>query len=147
MKKIMTPFSTLSGAFRARIVKTWAMTTEFSPAEASAVLNEIAIKQGYRRQAEPVPGSALAEWGKTGNTPLWAAQAALDLLLNDSWVPLSDEEWAGLAAIYITGHKNAEFETLVDSLPASVDKRIAAGWFAAAIEENLRYKLTKKTGG
>lgn len=147
MKKIMTPFSTLSGAFRARIVKTWSMKTELSPALASAVLNQIAIEHGYRRQVEPVPGSALAEWGKTGNTPLWAAQAALVLLLNDNWLPITDEEWAGFAAIYITGHKDAEFETLVNSLPVNIDKKIAAGWLAAAIEENLRYKLTKKSGG
>lgn len=145
MRKVITPFSKLAGAFRARIVKTWLMKTEYSPAVAAGVLNETAVNNKYVRRASPVPGAALGEWGKSGVTPLWAAQASLTLLLDMGWTPGSEEEWAGFAAIYLQSHKSEEFESLISSLPENIDHQMAAGWLAAAIEEDLRFRQSKKT--
>lgn len=140
----ITPFTQMSGAFRARIVKTWHISSEHSPAEAAARLNDIAVDNGFVRRLKPVPGTALAEWGKSGITPLWAALAALVLLLQNGWCPVADEEWAGFAALYIQLCKSKELTALLEGLPASIDRPLATGWICAAIEEDERYRLTKK---
>lgn len=144
MSMKLTPFSQMSAAFRARIVKTWHMSTDHSSAEAATFLNDIAVENGFVRRAKPVPGSALGEWGKTGITPLWAALAALVLLIQNGWQPATNEEWAGFSALYIQLRKSKELPALTDSLPASIAADIAAGWLCAAIEEDERYRLTKK---
>ncbi|MBU9818611.1 hypothetical protein J1782_01735 [Rahnella sp. BCC 1045] len=140
----LTPFTQLSGAFRARIVKTWHISSDLSPAEAAAHLNDVAVEHSFVRRAKPVPGAALAEWGRSGVTPLWAALAALVLLLKTGWRPASDEEWAGFAALYIQLCKSKELAVLTVELPASIDQSLATGWLCAAIEEDERYLLTKK---
>lgn len=140
----ITPFTQMSGAFRARVVKTWHMSTEHSPAEAAAHLNDIAVDNGFVRRLKPVPGTALAEWGKSGITPLWAALAALVLLLKSGWRPVAEEEWAGFAALYIQLCKSKELASLLAGLPATIDRAMATGWLCAAIEEDERYRLTKK---
>lgn len=140
----LTPFSQMSGAFRARIVKTWHMSTAHSPAEAAAVLNDTAVECDFVRRAKPVPGTALGEWGKSGVTPLWAALAALTLLLKNDWVPADSEEWAGFSALYIQLSKSKELPDLIGRLPASFDRAVSAGWLCAAIEEDERYRLTRK---
>lgn len=140
----LTPFSQLSGAFRARVVKTWHMSSDHSPAEAAEVLNDLAVESGFVRRLKPVPGAALAEWGKSGITPLWAALAALSLLLSNKWQPDTDEEWAGFAALYIQLKKSKELDALLASLPESISIPIATGWLCAAIEEDERYRLAKK---
>lgn len=140
----LTPFTQMSGAFRARVVKTWHMSTELSPANAAVRLNDIAVESGFVRRTKPVPGTALTEWGKSGVTPLWAALAALVLLLASGWRPESEEEWAGFSSLYIQLCKTKELAALLDGLPASVDRPCATGWICAAIEEDERYRLTKK---
>lgn len=140
----LTPFTQLSGAFRARVVKTWHMSSEHSPSVAAGVLNDLAVESGFVRRLKPVPGSALAEWGKSGVTPLWAALAALSLLLQDKWQPGSDEEWAGFAALYIQLRKSKELPELLAGLPETINSPVASGWLCAAIEEDERYRLAKK---
>ncbi|MDB6375015.1 hypothetical protein [Photorhabdus bodei] len=138
-----TPFSVLSGAFRARLVKTLIMSTDLSASAGAALLNSVALENGFIRREKPVPASALAEWSKENSTPLWAALAALTLLLNKGWVPISNEEWAGFASLFIKRQKSKDLDELLDVLPAQFDKSIAAGWISAAIEENKCYKVTK----
>lgn len=144
MSMKLTPFSQMSGAFRARIVKTWHMSSDHSSTEAAARLNDIAVENGFVRRAKPVPGSALGEWGKTGVTPLWAALAALVLLIKNGWQPVTNEEWAGFSALYIQLRKSKDLVVLTDTLPASITADLAAGWLCAAIEEDERYRLTRK---
>ncbi|WP_042820430.1 hypothetical protein [Yersinia wautersii] len=139
-----TPFSELSRAFRARVVKTWIMSTDLSAAAGAEMLKDTGVKHDFVRRDNPVLGSSLAGWAKDGHTPLWASQSALVLLLEKNWSPVSHEDWAGFAAIFIKIHRDADFETLLDSVPASIDRDIAAGWLSAAIEEDARYKVSKK---
>ncbi|CNL76097.1 MULTISPECIES: hypothetical protein [Yersinia] len=139
-----TPFSELSRAFRARVVKTWIMSTDFSAAVGAEVLKDTGVKHDFVRRENPVLGSSLAGWAKDGHTPLWASQSALMLLLEKNWIPVSHEDWAGFAAIFIKIHRDAELGALLDSVPASIDRDIAAGWLSAAIEEDARYKVSKK---
>lgn len=144
MNMKVTPFSQMSGVFRARIVKTWHMASTHSPAAAAEILNDVAVDMGFVRRAKPVPGSALGEWGKSGVTPLWAALAAFVLLLKNGWQPANNEEWAGFAALYIQLNKTKELSALLVELPDSFDQEKAAGWVCAAIEEDERYRLAKK---
>lgn len=140
----VTPFSQMSGIFRARIVKTWHMSSDHSSTTAAAYLNDIAVNSGFVRRAKPVSGSALGEWSKTGITPLWAALAALVLLIQNGWKPATNEEWAGFSALYIQLRKSKDLAILTDTLPATITAEHAAGWLCAAIEEDERYRLTKK---
>ncbi|CNI65996.1 hypothetical protein AB8896_21135 [Yersinia enterocolitica] len=139
-----TPFSELSRAFRARVVKTWIMSTEFSAAVGAEVLKDAGVKHDFVRRENPVLGSSLAGWAKDGHTPLWASQSALVLLLENNWTPVSHEDWAGFSSIFIKIHRDAEFGILLDSVPTSIDKDVAAGWLSAAIEEDARYRVSKK---
>ncbi|CAI2536097.1 hypothetical protein [Serratia ficaria] len=139
-----SPFSVLSGAFRARVVKTWSMSIDSTQAEAAVILTEEALKQGYIRRDKPVKGTTLAEWSKEQSTPLWAALAAISLLLQQQWTPKTHEEWAGFASLYIKMNKSTELDTLLDGLPVQIDPVIVAGWLCAAVEDDLCYRAIKR---
>ncbi|MCW7764562.1 hypothetical protein [Photorhabdus luminescens] len=138
-----TPFSMLSCAFRARLVKTWIMSSGLSAVTGAELIHKVALENGFIRREKPVPGSALAEWSKKQSTPLWAALAALMLLLEKGWFPLNNEEWAGFASLFIKMQKSKNLDELLDALPEKFDKLIAAGWISAAIEEDECYKIIK----
>ncbi len=140
-----TPFSVMATHFRGQIVKHWALQQPGTQAENAAALTEAAIRLGFVNRDRPVPGSALAEWATVPeSTPVWAAQTALTLLMNAGWTPDSDQEWCGMAALIFRNSKKSPLEQLLQCLPAGVIKRIAAGWLAAAIEEDARYRASRK---
>ena len=59
--------------------------------EAAAALTEAAINLGYVTRSRPVPGAALLSWASNpAETPLWAAQTALTLMLSIGWKPESN---------------------------------------------------------
>ncbi|WP_275555769.1 hypothetical protein [Mixta sp. Marseille-Q2659] len=49
-----------------------------------------------------------------------------------------------MAALIFRNSKKSPLEQLLQCLPAGVIKRIAAGWLAAAIEEDARYRASRK---
>jgi hypothetical protein len=140
-----TPFSMMAMNFRGHIVKLWARQYSGSAAEAAAKLTQEAINEGYIIRTRPVPGTALADWSVSPqSTPLWAAQAALALMINAGWRPVSDDDWCGMSALLYKSCKELSLQQLIDQLPDGLEKRIAAGWFAAAIEEDAHYRTSRK---
>lgn len=138
-------FADLADQFLSVIVKTWAMRTDFTSAEAADVLVTTAIQNGFLRdRARPLLGSTLNEWGKDKSAPRWAMQCAMTLLLADEWRPTTYAEWAAFASLFIMGVNVESLEPVLEQLPAGMDKDIAAGWICAASENAARYHDRKK---
>ncbi|HCA3439675.1 TPA: hypothetical protein MO340_004238 [Salmonella enterica subsp. salamae serovar 35:g,m,s,t:-] len=147
-----TPFTTLAGAFRAQIVKQWAMSSQLTSAEAMQKLTSFAVELQLVKRDAPVLGTTMASWAKGVSsigtksvTPLWAAQAALLLMINAGWMPGNDQEWAGTASLFVT-LKGRQLESLLAALPTAWSVPVATGWLVAAIEQDERYLLNKKIG-
>ncbi|OXZ49383.1 hypothetical protein RW71_04412 [Escherichia coli] len=142
----LTPFTEMATSFRGHIVRLWMHKNPGSQSETAAVLTEEAIRLGFITRSRPIPGSALNCWVvKPDSTPLWAAQTALSLMLSLGWRPEHRLEWCGLAALLFRANRKLSLDELLLLLPDSIDRRIAAGWFAAAIEEDAHYRACRKT--
>lgn len=139
-----TPFQQLSAQFRGSIVYRWAKDEDQSAAEAARTLTEHARDLNIISRELAVPGTALSEWNKRRQPPLWAALAAFDLTLKRGWRPVSNEEWAGFASLILKLSPGVSLDRLSESLPADIDLKIASGWIAAAIEEDQHYQVRKK---
>ncbi|MBC8947020.1 hypothetical protein [Xenorhabdus indica] len=140
-----TPLITMSKSFRAKVVKIWIMRTDLSAAQGAIRLTEIAVKHGFIRRDKPVLGTTLTSWtmGKV-ETPLWAAKAALSMLLESEWIPSNDEEWAGFATIFLAMNKSTQLADLLMLLPQRLTSHAAlTGWLCAAIEEMERFNIVK----
>ncbi|MDE1475908.1 hypothetical protein [Xenorhabdus bovienii] len=123
-----TPLITMSSSFRAKVVKLWIIGTNLSAAQGVKRLNEVANENDFVRRDKPVPGTTLTSWtmGKI-STPLWAAQAALLMLIELEWIPENDEEWAGFATIFLTMHKSMQLSDLLRALPPRFSSHAACG--------------------
>ncbi|MEQ1966205.1 hypothetical protein ABLA30_03955 [Xenorhabdus nematophila] len=143
---IKTPLIMMSSSFRAKIIKIWIIRTSLSAAQGAAQLNEVAVKHGFVRRDKPVFGTTLTSWTLGQQLPpLWATQAALQMLIESDWTPSNDEEWAGFATIFLTMSKSTQLADLINELPLRFASHVAtSGWLCAAIEENERYKVFKQ---
>ncbi|WP_159218315.1 hypothetical protein, partial [Klebsiella pneumoniae] len=109
-------------------------------------LTEAAINLGYVTRNRPIPGAALLSWASNPTeTPLWAAQTALTLMLSIGWKPESNQDWCGMSALIFRANRTLPLEQLVASLPDSIDRQTATGWFVAAIEEDSSYRYNRKS--
>lgn len=142
--KPVTPFTEMANLFRTHIVKQWAMKQDDTASSTASFLTEHARRTGLIKRDRSMTGSAMAEWGRRQDTPLWAALAAFDLEINSGWRPHSKEDWAGFASLYLKMKKSTELDSLLEGLPEGMDGTIAAGWLAAAIEEDQHYRARKK---
>ncbi|MCW7550002.1 hypothetical protein OO184_19215 [Photorhabdus sp. APURE] len=140
-----TPLIRMSKEFRTKVVKIWIMRTDLSASQGAIRLTEVAVKHGFIRRDKPVFGTTLTSWTiGTVETPLWAAKAALLMLLESEWVPSNDEEWAGFATIFLTMSKSLQLADLLILLPERVASRTeVTGWLCAAIEEMERFNVVK----
>lgn len=140
-----TPFTEMATEFRGHIVRLWVFQNQGTQSENAAVLTEAAIRLGLITRTRPVPGTALGSWfSAPDTTPLWAAQAALALMLNNRWLPKSSLEWCGMCALIFRAHRKLPLEELVALIPEHIDSQIATGWFVAAIEEDVHYRASRK---
>ncbi|MBD1225979.1 hypothetical protein [Xenorhabdus griffiniae] len=140
-----TPLITMSRSFRAKVVKIWIMGTDLSAAQGAMRLTEVAVTNGFIRRDKSVLGTTLTSWniGKV-ETPLWAAKAALSMLLESEWMPSNDEEWAGFATLFLTMNKSTQLADLLMLLPQRLASHVAVtGWLCAAIEEMERFNVVK----
>lgn len=97
-------------------------------------------------RSRPVPGAALLSWfSNPDETPFWAAQTGLTLMLNSGWKPESNEDWCGMTALIFRANRTLPLEQLVASLPEGINRRTATGWFVAAIEEDAHYRSNRKS--
>jgi hypothetical protein len=142
--KPATPFTEMATVFRTRIVKQWAIKQDDAASSSACFLTEHARRTGLIKRERSITGSAMAEWGRRQETPLWAALAAFDLEITSGWRPHSKEEWAGFASLYLKMKKTTELDSLLEGLPEGMDGTIAAGWLAAAVEEDQHYRSRKK---
>lgn len=141
-----TPFTEMATEFRGQIVRLWALQYPGTQSEAAAALTEAAIKLGYVTRRRPVPGAALTTWSLSpAETPLWAAQTALTLVLGAGWKPESNQDWCGMSALIFRSNRTLPLEQLVASLPENIDRRTATGWLVAAIEEDAHYRYNRKS--
>lgn len=135
----MRNFTTLAASFRMQIAKQWSIRCGVSPALAiEQVVNE-AVSVGLLNEPRMLPGNTFTDWASTGKSPAWAAQAMLNLLLKSGWVPGTESEWAGVAAIQVRSGKSLPDEDYVEKLCAlspALDQLTAAGWIHAALLEN-----------
>lgn len=135
----MRDFSKLAASFRMQIAKEWSLRCGLSPALAiEQVVNE-AVSVGLLNEPRILPGNTFADWVITGKSPAWAAQAMLNLLLKSGWVPGTESEWAGVAAIQVRSVKSLPDEGYVEMLcmlSPALDRLTAAGWIHAALLEN-----------
>ncbi|CCW28949.1 hypothetical protein ABLA30_22270 [Xenorhabdus nematophila] len=140
-----TPLIIMSRSFRAKVVKICIMRTDLSAAQGAIRLTEVAVRNDFIRRDKPVLGTTLTSWTMGSvETPLWAAKAALSILLESEWIPSSDEEWAGFATIFLTMSKSTELADLLILLPQRVASHAAVtGWLCAAIEEMERFNAVK----
>lgn len=141
-----TPFTEMATVFRGQIIRLWVLQYPGTQSEAAAALTEAAINLGYVTRSRPVPGAALLSWSSNpAETPLWAAQTALTLMLSIGWQPESNLDWCGMSALLFRSNRTLSLEQLVDSLPDSIDRQTATGWFVAAIEEDAHYRYNRKS--
>ncbi|MDT8850253.1 hypothetical protein RN053_07125 [Pantoea dispersa] len=140
----VTPFTRLAAEFRGNIVRMWAISEQKSAAEAARILTDHARELNLISRELAVPGSALTEWNKRKQPPLWAALAAFDLEIKRGWRPVKNEEWAGFASLIIKLVPALTLESLPENLPADVDLTVASGWIVAAVEEEQHYRTRKK---
>ncbi|MGE0969601.1 hypothetical protein ACQFN5_06440 [Klebsiella sp. WOUb02] len=141
-----TPFTEMATAFRGKIVRLWAQRNPGTQSETAVALTEAAINLGYITRSRPVPGAAILSWTSTPDeTPLWAAQTALTLMLYIGWKPESNQDWCGMTALIFRANRTLSLERLVASLPESIDRKTATGWFVAAIEEDAHYRSNRKS--
>lgn len=141
-----TPFTEMATAFRGQIVRLWTLRNPGTQSETAAALTAAAINLGYITRTRPVPGAALLSWfSNPDETPLWAAQTALTLMLNIGWTPENNQDWCGMTALIFRSNRTLPLEQLVASLPDSVDRKTATGWFVAAIEEDAHYRSNRKS--
>lgn len=141
-----TPFTEMAMAFRGQIVRLWAFRYSGTQSEAAAALTEAAINLGFVTRSRPVPGAALLSWtSNPDETPLWAAQTALALMLSIGWNPESNQDWCGMSALIFRSNRTLPLEQLIASLPESIDRKTATGWFVAAIEEDANYRYNRKS--
>lgn len=140
-----TPFTDMAWLFRGHIVKQWSLALQGSPFQVSASLTEAVVRFGYVTCFRPAPGTSFGEWAlRPEKIPLWAAQAALRLMLESGWTPISSMEWCGIAALFFKANKQCSLNELLTKLPTSIDRLIAAGWLAAAVEEGAHYRSSRK---
>lgn len=141
-----TPFTEMATAFRGQIVRLWLLRYTGTQSEAAAALTEAAISNGYITRSRPVPGAAILSWiSNPSETPLWAAQTALKLMLSMGWEPESNQDWCGMTALIFRSNRTLPLEQLVDYLPEIIDRKTATGWFVAAIEEDAHYRSNRKS--
>ncbi|MGP3589966.1 hypothetical protein [Vagococcus sp. WN89Y] len=140
-----TPFTEMAILFRGHIVKQLSLAQPGSPSQVAASLTEAAVRFGYVTRFRPIPGASLGEWAlKPEKTPLWAAQTALRLMLESDWTPNSSMEWCGMAALFFKANKQCSLNELLTKLPTSIDRLTAAGWLAAAFEEEAHYRSSRR---
>lgn len=138
-------FAEQAEQFLSVVVKTWAMRTTFTSAEAADVLVQHAVKSGFlRERGRLLPGSTLNCWGRNKDAPRWAMQSAMSMLLADGWLPDDNTEWAAFAALFIMSNGGESLELVLKKLPAGIDTEIAAGWLCAASENAARWRERKK---
>lgn len=136
----------MATAFRGHIVRLWITEIGGTLSNKAAVLTEAAIKLGFITRTRPVPGTALKAWfSEPENTPLWAAQTALTLMLNRGWTPKNNQDWCGMSSLLFRANSTLSLDDLIALLPNDIDSRTAAGWFVAAIEEDAHYRSNKKS--
>lgn len=141
----MTPYVVLSTAFRSQIGKLWSINSELPQSKAAQALADEAYRSGLLNEPRKLSGTALADWGRSGKIPAWAALSALRLLINSGWRPASNLDWAGMTSLLLRLDKKLDTSTgavldeLLALLPPELDKNIAAGWFCAAIEEHKNF--------
>lgn len=143
---IGTPFSVMATVFRGQIIKIWSLQTSGNATDKSRILYQKAIDFELVERSRPIPGTALVHWSKTNpsNTPLWAAQSALLLLLSNGWHPSNHIEWCGMASLFQRLYKKTNLAEMLSYLPEQINKDIAAGWIVAAIEEDANFRRNKK---
>lgn len=143
---IATPFSAMATEFRGQIIKIWSLKTSGNATDKSRILCQKAIEFELVERSKPIPGTALIHWSKTNpsNTPLWAAQSALLLLLTNGWQPCNHVEWCGMASLFQKLYKKKNLAEMLSYLPQQINKDIAAGWIVAAIEEDVNFRRNKK---
>ncbi|KDW93463.1 hypothetical protein AC17_5021 [Escherichia coli 2-210-07_S3_C2] len=66
-------------------------------------------------------------------------------MLSIGWQPESNLDWCGMSALLFRSNRTLSLEQLVDSLPDSIDRQTATGWFVAAIEEDAHYRYNRKS--
>ncbi|AXF75052.1 hypothetical protein LU604_17890 [Erwinia tracheiphila] len=145
----MSSFPVLATAFREQIAKEWSIRCELSPAMAIKQIVDEAVRVRLLSEPRTLPGNTFTDWVKTGKSPAWAAQSILYLLLKSGWIPQTESEWAGVAAILIrTGESLpvAGYLELLGCLSPKLDRLRAAGWIHAALldQKLFVYEKTRK---
>ncbi|PCE97635.1 hypothetical protein CE182_00010 [Klebsiella pneumoniae] len=135
----------MATAFRGQIVRLWALRYPGTQSEAAAALTEAAINLGYVTEQTHTRRGITSWASNPTETPLWAAQTALTLMLSIGWKPESNQDWCGMSALIFRANRTLPLEQLVASLPDSIDRQTATGWFVAAIEEDSSYRYNRKS--
>lgn len=140
-----TPLTEMVTAFRGQTVRLWALRNPGTQSETAAALTDAAINLGYITRSKPVPEAVLLSWSSNPDeTRLWAAQTALMLMLSIGWKPESSQNWCGKTTLIFRSNRTLPLEQLVASLPESINRKTATGWFVAAIEEDAHYRYNRK---
>lgn len=98
-------------------------------AQAYAITDH-AIRAGYTENRASIYGLTLDDIFKKKKGPWWMSKAALDVLVEEKWVPSSAWQWASFANawLYAKGPFNSLDEVL-ESLPAHIKHEEAKHWF------------------
>lgn len=142
----MSSFSTLAATFREKIAKQWSIRCELSPAMAIEQIVDEAVRASLLSEPRTLPGNTFTDWVKTGKSPAWAAQSILYLLLKSGWIPQTESEWAGVAAILVRSGNSLSSEgylELLGYLSPTLDRLTAAGWIHAALIDQKLFVYEK----
>lgn len=142
----MSSFSALAATFREQIAKQWSVRCQLSPAKAIEQIVDEAVRARLLSEFRVLPGNTFTDWVKKGKSPAWAAQSILYLLLKSGWVPQTESEWAGLAAILVRSGDSLPPEGYLDQLgrlSPALDRVTAAGWIHAALLDNRIFVYEK----
>lgn len=118
-------------------------TKNKTTAELASILNDFAIRQGLIERIPHLYGETIKEWSIKNNAPLWACKAALMLLVQDGWLPVSLEDWAVFAYIWIRINPETPVNILVSQLPETFEKTACTGWLCAAKESQQVFQMGK----
>ncbi|WP_211831003.1 hypothetical protein [Kistimonas asteriae] len=132
---------------RSSVISSWCFVADevlgLTQADAAYELTQAAVKAGYVESRPAPPGETLKHWAVQNKAPLWACFAALDLLIEQGWLPSSDTEWAVLAHLWI--RMQGPFNTLEDvmkSVPSYLHEQQAV--FGLALVDNQAFMARKK---
>lgn len=122
----------LLASFRSGIMKQWSLKSGLSPALAADAITESAKMAGLLHSDKKIHGTTFTAWCRGKSPPLWAAQAALLLLLRKGWVPVDKHELAGFTAMLIGLKPDITLDGILGYLTECPDPDGVAEWYREA---------------